>query len=87
MELGSSSALTTIFMMTIFPKTMNEYMYENPNIQKFIKSTEYQFDVIVAEEFFSEGLYMLAYKHKAPLVTICKFSLTELHLTAHATSN
>lgn len=74
MDVGSGSALTNIYFLTGFTKVMNEYMYENPNVQKFIKSTGHHFDVIFAEEFFSESLYMLAHKHKAPLVTICKFS-------------
>lgn len=78
MEVGSSSALTSIMMMTVFPKLMTEYMYENPNVQKFIKSTGLHFDVIVAEEFFSDSLYMLAHKHKAPLVTICKLSINQI---------
>lgn len=72
LEMSESSVLTNIIMMTTFPKAMNEYMYENTNVQKFIKSTGIHFDVIVAEEFYCEGLYMLAHKHKAPLVTICK---------------
>lgn len=71
--MSDSSVVTGIIMMTVFPKAMNEYMYENPNVQKFIKSTGYHFDVIVAEDFYSEGLFMLAHKHKAPIVTICKY--------------
>lgn len=80
MDIGSGSALTNIYFLTGFTKIMNEYMYENRNIQKFIQSTEYYFDVIFAEEFFSESLYMLAHKYNAPLVTICKFLYIELNL-------
>lgn len=72
-KMSSNSALTSIIMMATFPHAMNAYIFENPNVQKFIKSTDLHFDVIVAEEFYSESLYMLAHKHKAPLVTICKF--------------
>lgn len=72
MDVGSGSALTNIYFLTGFTKVMNEYMFENANVQQFIKSTDSHFDVIVAEEFFSESLYMLTHKHKAPLVTICE---------------
>lgn len=51
----------------------NEIAFENAEVQKFIKRTDLHFDVIVAEDFFHESLYMFAHKHKAPLVTICKF--------------
>lgn len=60
-------------------KIKNEYALENANVQKFIKSTGLHFDVIVAEEFFDEALYMLAHKHKAPMVTISKFSFHNEH--------
>lgn len=71
-EMASGSAFSSIMMMTVMPKIWNEYTFENENVQKFIKSTDSHFDVIVAEDFINEAIYMFAYKHKAPLVTICK---------------
>lgn len=73
MSFGSSSALKMILMMNLFSKGMNEYTFDSPNVRKFIESTDYHFDVIVAEDFYAESLYMFAHKHNAPLVTICKF--------------
>lgn len=74
-ETSSGSVLSSIMMLTMLPKMMNNYTLENANIQKFIKSTDYHFDVIVAEEFFADSLLMFAHKHKAPVVTICKLNL------------
>lgn len=72
--MSSGSAFSSIMMLTMLPKVWNEYTFENANVQKFIKSTGLHFDVIVAEDFVNEGIYMFAHKFKAPLVTICKFT-------------
>lgn len=71
--------------MTLLPKMMNEYVFENPNVQKFVKSTDLHFDVIVAEEFLSDSFLMFAHKFKAPIVTICKYSnsLTVKNIFCH----
>lgn len=66
---------SSIMMMTMIPKMWNEYTFQSANVQKFIKSTGLEFDVIVAEDFVSESIYYFAHKHKAPLITICKFSI------------
>lgn len=72
--MSTGSVFSTMRILTVFSKTWNEYMFENANVQKFIKSTDFHFDIVVADDFYSESSYMLAYKHKAPLITICKFS-------------
>lgn len=71
-EKSSGSVFGSLAFLPIFTKTINAYTFENPNVQKFIKSTGLHFDVIVAEEFYADSLLMLAFKHKAPIVTICK---------------
>lgn len=63
-------------MLFHISKMKNEYTLSNPNVQKFIKSTGLHFDVIVAEEFFDDALFMLAHKHKAPVVTISKYFIS-----------
>lgn len=69
---SKGSAFSSVLMMAMLPKMWNEHTFENANVQKFIKSTDAHFDVIVAEDFLNEAIYMFAYKHKAPLITICK---------------
>lgn len=76
-EMGESSALKTITDMSIIPTYWNQYAFENPNVQKFIKSTGNHFDVIVAEDFFGDSFLMFAHKYKAPIVTICKNFIIE----------
>lgn len=70
---SSGSVFSGIDMLAMFPKLMNGYAWENINVQNFVKSTEYHFDVIVAEDFYSDSFLMFAHKHKAPIVTICMF--------------
>lgn len=72
-EKSSGSVFSSIHILTFIPKVSNGHAFENANVQKFIKSTGHHFDVIVAEEFFGESFLMFAYKHQAPVVTICKF--------------
>lgn len=71
-DTADGSVFSSVLMLAQITKMKNEYTFENPNVQKFIKSTGQHFDVIVAEEFFCDGLYMLAHKYKAPIVTISK---------------
>lgn len=78
LKFSTKSVFSSIFMMSAISSSMNVYMYENANVQKFIKSTGSHFDVIVAEEFFADSLYMLVHKHHAPLVTICKFCCSSI---------
>lgn len=61
----------------MIPKMWNEYTFKNAHVQKFIKQTGLEFDVVVAEDFVSESVYYFAYKHNAPLVTICPFGSTD----------
>lgn len=69
---GTGTVFSAIDDMYNFAMTWNTHFYKSENIQKFIKSTEHQFDIIVAEEFFIDSFLYFAYKHNAPVVTICK---------------
>lgn len=75
--MASASVFSAIRDMKDFPKIWNTYTFENPNIQKFIHSTGFSFDVIVMEEFFSDSFLMFGHKFKAPIVTICPFGSPE----------
>lgn len=59
--------------MPTFLTANNKYNIENANVQEFIKRTDLHFDVIVSEEFYADSFLMFAHKHKAPVVSICKF--------------
>lgn len=72
---GTGTVFSAINDMYTFAKIWNTHFYKSENVQTFIKSTEHEFDVIVAEEFFIDSFLMFAHKHKAPVVTICKFCI------------
>ena len=71
----STSVFGVINILATFPKFMNKHAWESFNVQSFINKTGLHFDVIVAEDFYSESFLMFAHKHKAPIVTICMFSI------------
>lgn len=77
---GSSAPLVVatffgITQMKNFPRMVNPYVYENPNVQKFIHSQGLHFDVVINEEFFGDGFLMFAHKFKAPIITLCPFGM------------
>lgn len=69
--------MNTIDILATFSKMSNGYSWENANVQKFIKSTDHQFDVIVAEDFYVDSFFMFAHKYNAPIVTICPFGVPD----------
>lgn len=81
-QVASQSLFQNVDDMKYYPTIWNTYSIENANVQKFIKSTDSHYDLIVAEEFFIDSFYMFAHKHKAPIVTICKFKNTHIKLNA-----
>lgn len=72
---ADSSAFTGIHLLYTLTRIWNDYNLANANVQKFIHSTDLEFDVIINEEFFNDSFLMFAYKFKAPFVTICKACL------------
>lgn len=76
-DMGKSSVFSNIYDMKVFPHIWNKYAFENANVQKFIKSTGFHFEVIVAEDFFGDSFLMFSHKFKAPVVTICPFGVTD----------
>ena len=72
---AGGSVFSAINILAFLPKIINEYTLESANVQNFIKSTGHHFDVIVAEDFYSDSLLMFAHKFNAPVVTICMFSI------------
>ncbi|XP_047991531.1 UDP-glucosyltransferase 2-like [Leguminivora glycinivorella] len=54
-------------IMYKFGFMMNEFVFESKDVQEFMKQ-DHKIDVVVAEVFFNEGLYMFAHKYQAPLV-------------------
>lgn len=67
------AAIFGINMLKNFPRMMNPYAFENPNVQKFIHSTGLHFDVVISEEFFADSFLMFAHQFQAPIITICPF--------------
>lgn len=73
--MNSNSIFISLNQIQGFVHAMNEYAFENANIQKFIHSSEYHFDVIINEEFFADSFLMFAHKFKAPMITICEYAI------------
>ena len=72
MKMGNTSPFKVITQSIGRLGMMNTYIYENANVQKFLHSTNFQFDVIINEDFFGESFLMFAHKYKAPIITICE---------------
>lgn len=72
LKMNANSIFVALSQVQGFVNAMNQYAFENVNVQKFIHSTEFEFDVIINEEFFADSFLMFGHKFKAPLITICK---------------
>lgn len=46
----------------------------HPAVQTIINSTDLNFDLVIAEEFFMDSWLMFGHKFKAPTITISKLS-------------
>lgn len=69
--MATKSPFALINHMQNPPKKWNVHAFESENVQRFINSSDFYFDVIVNEEFFADSFLMFAYKFNAPIVTIC----------------
>lgn len=74
MKMGSASPFMMITQSIKRLGVINNYVYQSANVQKFIHSTDFQFDVVINEDFFGESFLMFAHKFKAPIITICEYS-------------
>lgn len=68
----SMNSFMNIWMMTNSPLMREEYALSTKNVQAFIQSENYQFDIVINEEFFHDAFLMFGHKFKAPTVTICE---------------
>lgn len=59
-----------IFMLGL---TSSEHSLRDKNVQKFIHRNDLHFDLIISEQFFQESWLLFAYKHNAPILTICMY--------------
>lgn len=71
--MNTNSIFTSIDQLPDFVHKMNEYAFENANVQKLIHSTNLHFDVVINEEFFADSFLMFAHKFKAPVITMCEY--------------
>ncbi|RZC42904.1 UDPGT and/or Glyco tran 28 C domain containing protein, partial [Asbolus verrucosus] len=58
--------------MNILGNSLTESTLSHPNVQKLLKSDE-KFDVVIVEQFVNDGLKVLAYHYRAPLVSFVTF--------------
>lgn len=73
LKMNSNSPFTSVGQITGFVNMMNDYAFQNPNLQKFIHSTDLHFDVVINEEFFADSFLIFAHKYNAPIITMCEF--------------
>lgn len=64
------SVLNNLFLCWDVGLLSTEHAFNDKNVANFINSTDYQFDVIVLEQFFHDSWLPFAYKFNAPIVTI-----------------
>lgn len=67
---------STLYNIIRVSKQLNQIVFEDENVQRFIKQTGLHFDVILIDDFFNDSLFMFAHKFKAPIVTICRCHYT-----------
>ncbi|XP_031639548.1 UDP-glucuronosyltransferase 1-10-like [Contarinia nasturtii] len=81
-DMTDLSLFKSILITLSMTKVMNEYAFENPNVQKLIHSSDLNFDVVINEQFFADSFLMFAHKFNAPIITICPFGITD-HIDQH----
>lgn len=64
------SVLNNLFLCWDVGILSTEHAFNDKNVANFINSTDYQFDVVVLEQFFHDSWLPFAYKFNAPMVTI-----------------
>lgn len=79
MKMGIASPFTVITQSIKRLGVINNYVYQNANVQKLIHSTNLQFDVVINEDFYGESFLMFAHKFKAPIVTICEYRFENMN--------
>lgn len=72
LEIYSESMFSTLYNIIRVSKLLNQIVFEDENVQRFIKQPGLHFDVILVEDFFNDSFLMFAHKFKAPVITICR---------------
>lgn len=78
LEIYSESMFSTLYNIIHVSKILNKIVFEDVNVQRFIKQPGLHFDVILVEDFFNDSLFMFAHKFKAPVISICRCHYTPL---------
>lgn len=71
-EIFSKTMFSTLYNIIGMSKLLNQIVFEDANVQRFIKQAGLHFDAILVEDFFNDSLLMFAHKFKAPVITICR---------------
>lgn len=70
-----ASPFSSLLMLAYFPLMATEHALASENVKNFINSNNYQFDIVINEEFFHDAFLMFGHKFNAPLVTICELMI------------
>lgn len=68
----SLAVFNTVKIFSDFGYMSSAYALNDKKVHKFIHRNDLHFDLVINEEVFHDAFLMMAYKFKAPVVTICK---------------
>lgn len=64
------SVLNNLFLTWDVGLLSTEHAFKDVNVQKFLKSNNLTYDVVILEQFFHDSWLLFAHKFQAPIVTI-----------------
>uniref|UniRef100_A0A182W6E0 Uncharacterized protein n=1 Tax=Anopheles minimus TaxID=112268 RepID=A0A182W6E0_9DIPT len=74
---SQTSDFDKLFMYWELGLNTSRHGLESENVRQFIRRTDLEFDLIVAEQFFQESWLMFAHKYDAPILTISTYGYSD----------
>ncbi|XP_053663360.1 UDP-glycosyltransferase UGT5-like [Anopheles marshallii] len=74
---SQTSDFDKLFMYWELGFNTSRHGLESENVRQFIRRTDLEFDLVVAEQFFQESWLMFAHKFNAPIVTISTYGYSD----------
>uniref|UniRef100_A0A182RDT2 UDP-glucuronosyltransferase n=1 Tax=Anopheles funestus TaxID=62324 RepID=A0A182RDT2_ANOFN len=74
---SQKSDFVKLFMYWDLGFNTSRHGLESENVRQFIRRTDLEFDLIIAEQFFQESWLMFAHIYNAPIVTISTYGYSD----------